>query len=76
MSTSEAPDEQRRLDEFLTNADTGVLVKDRCEAYADSTGDRCRRSAVSPFPYCSDHLHLLDDVDRERLGLNPPKSGV
>lgn len=64
MSTSDAPGDQRRLEEFV----------DRCEAYAGTTGERCRRDAVAPFPYCGDYLHLLDAVDKERMGLKPPKS--
>lgn len=72
------PGEQRRLEDFLTNSGAshaGALVKERCEAFADSTGERCQRDAVAPFPYCSDHMHLLDEVDMRRMGLNPPKSG-
>jgi hypothetical protein len=49
-------------------------LRDQCEAFADSTGERCQRDAVSPFPYCSDHMHLLDEVDQRRIGLKPPIS--
>lgn len=47
----------------------------QCEAIAASTGERCQREAMYPFPYCGTHSHLLDDVDKERMGLRPPKSG-
>lgn len=47
----------------------------QCEAIATSTGERCERDAMDPFPYCSDHAHLLDEVDLRRMGLEPPKSG-
>ena len=46
----------------------------RCEAIAASTGERCEHDAVEPFPYCGDHMDLLDTVDLERMGLKPPKS--
>lgn len=35
----------------------------RCEAYADSTGERCQRPALPAIPYCPDHRHLTDDTD-------------
>jgi len=49
--------------------------RQQCAAYADSTGERCQRDALPRIPYCGTHKHLLDDVDRGRLGLKPPKSG-
>lgn len=66
------PDEepQHSLDERL-----GVVDAKQCEAFADSTGERCQQDAMEPFPYCADHKHLLDDVDLRRMGLKPPKSG-
>ncbi len=73
MTQIEPTGGQRRLDDFVTDA--GRCRRDRCEAYADSTGDRCKRDAVAPFPYCSDHMHLLDAVDLKRMGLKRPKSG-
>jgi hypothetical protein len=51
-------------------------LKARCEAYADSTGERCKHDAVEPFPYCSDHMDLLDDDDLRRIGAKPSKSEV
>jgi len=48
----------------------------RCEAFADSTGERCKHDAVEPFPYCGDHLDLLDPVDLRRIGFKPSKSDV
>ena len=42
-------------------------LKPRCKAIAASTGERCRHDAVAPFRYCGDHMHLRDDVDRERM---------
>ena len=62
---------QVRLDELFNPVDP-----DRCEAYADSTGERCRQAAMTPFPYCADHQHLLDEVDLERMGLKPSVLGV
>ena len=59
-----AEERQLRLDEVL-----GGVDPDRCEAYADSTGERCQHPAMGPFPYCGNHKHLLDDVDLERMGL-------
>ena len=59
--------EQLTLDDAV--ADTA-----RCQALADATGERCRHDAVEPFPYCGDHIHLLDEVDLRRMGLKPPKS--
>jgi len=74
MSTTEAPDGQRTLEEFLNQqrdgSDGGTLVKetsDRCEAIADSTGERCQHETVDPFPYCNLHLDLLDEVDLQRM---------
>lgn len=51
-----------------------VELSSQCEAIATSTGVRCERDAMEPFPYCSDHKHLLDEVDLRRIGLKPPKS--
>jgi hypothetical protein len=56
--------------EALSTADTS-----RCEAIADSTGERCQRESVGPLPYCELHNHLLDDVDLQQIGSdvrNPP----
>jgi hypothetical protein len=59
------------LDDFPIDLADG----DRCEAIAESTGERCQHPAAGPFPYCGDHLGLLDDVDKKQMGLKPPKSG-
>lgn len=61
---SETPEQQLTLDEAEPPA--------RCKAYAESTGERCRHTPMGPLPYCADHRHLLDDVDRRELGLKPP----
>lgn len=47
---------------------------DRCRAWADSTGERCRHRPLSGLPYCSDHAHLIDEVDIIRHGLKALKS--
>jgi len=62
--------EQATLEEFTRSA-----LATQCEAYADSTGERCQHDAMGPFPYCADHRHLLDAVDLERMGLSLSKSG-
>lgn len=68
QGTGDLSDErQLKLDEVLPPADA-----ERCEAYADSTGERCQHPAMEPFPYCGDHKHLLDDVDLQRMGLKRP----
>lgn len=64
MEDADLMDEQLPLTAF-------VPVGERCEAFADSTGERCERSAVGGLPYCSDHRHLLDDVDRARIAYTP-----
>jgi hypothetical protein len=73
MSADDENDAERQasLDDFPINFADG----DRCEAIADSTGERCQHPAAGPFPYCGDHLDLLDDVDKKRMGLKPPKPG-
>jgi hypothetical protein len=53
---------------------TAPSERQQCAAIADSTGERCQRDALVPIPYCGDHKHLLDEVDRQRIGLKPPKS--
>lgn len=62
---------QLTLDDFASGDDG----RDRCKAIAASTGKQCRRKAISPFPYCGDHKHPLDEVDVIRMGLNSLKSG-
>lgn len=47
---------------------------ERCEAIADSTGERCKRAAIKGFPYCGLHKGLLDEVDIVRIGLNALES--
>lgn len=64
MTDADPMDEQLPLAAF-------VPVGDRCEAFAESTGERCERPAVGGLPYCSDHRHLLDDVDRARIAYTP-----
>ena len=63
--------EQATLEAYLEPVD-----QNQCEAYADSTGERCQKRAMGPFPYCGDHKHLLSDVDLERMGLKPSKTGA
>ena len=57
--TSAEQGEQRQvtIDEFT------IQPTSRCEAYANSTGERCQREPMGPLPYCSDHIHLLNEVD-------------
>lgn len=43
--------------------DLDPVDPDRCEAFADSTGERCKHPAMSPFPYCQDHIDDLLDPD-------------
>lgn len=62
---------QGSLDDFPIDVADG----DRCQAIADSTGERCQHPVAGPFPYCGDHLDLLDDVDKKQMGLKLPKSG-
>lgn len=52
----------------------GTRFREQCEAYADSTGERCQHTALDPLPYCGDHKHLLDEIDLDQVGLKPPKS--
>ncbi|QLD88308.1 hypothetical protein HWV07_04370 [Natronomonas salina] len=66
-----AEERQLPLDEFTTSTSTD---ENRCEAYADSTGDRCQHDAIPGIPYCGTHKHLLDDVDVLRMGLKSLKS--
>jgi len=66
------PDEERQAS--LTDFPVDLADGDRCEAIADSTGERCQHQAAGPFPYCGDHLDLLDDVDKKRMGLRHSKS--
>jgi hypothetical protein len=63
---------QASVDEFPINPSNG----DQCKAYAKSTGEQCQHPTAGPFPYCGDHLDLLDDVEKKRMGLKPPKSEV
>lgn len=56
MSTNQPPGDQRQLGEYTDDSE-------RCEAYAQSTGERCRHDSMPTLPYCRDHIHLLDDVD-------------
>lgn len=67
--SSELGGRQVSLDDYLDPVDGA-----RCEAFAESTDERCRQNAMEPFPYCADHKHLLDDVDLRQMGLKPPKS--
>ena len=67
-----AEERQLPLDEFTASTDTDGH---RCEAYADSTGERCQHTAIKGFPYCGDHKHLLDDIDIVRMGLKALNSG-
>lgn len=60
---------QATIDEFIQ------IDENRCEAYADSTGERCRHEPLPGFPYCGDHFHLLDEVDFVRYGVNAVDSG-
>lgn len=66
---SETPEQQLTLED-LDEAETPA----RCTAYAESTGERCRHTPMGPLPYCADHRHLLDDVDKREMGLKPPIS--
>lgn len=42
--------EQRRLGNFLNQHPSDSVLVNRCEGYADSTGERCQRDAIAPFP--------------------------
>lgn len=67
---------QSSLEEFPATDDAcGGEDADRCQAYADSTGERCRHRPLAGLPYCSDHVHLLDEVDIIRHGLQALESG-
>lgn len=65
------------LEDFALDELLDPVNSNQCEAFADSTGDRCERDAMTPFPYCELHIDdLLDEVDLERIGLKPSNSGV
>jgi hypothetical protein len=51
-------------------------MENQCTAIAESTGERCEHDAVAPFPYCGDHMDLLDEVDLVQMGVKPPKPGA
>jgi len=55
MSTSDAPGEQRRLEEFLARD------ADRCQAISVRYSRQCRHDALPGVPYCPDHYHLLGE---------------
>lgn len=50
MSASEAPGEQRRIDDFVD------IDSDRCVAIAASTSKRCERDSLAGVDYCAIHL--------------------
>lgn len=66
MTASETTN-QMTLTEFVgEDADT---QRAQCQAFADSTGERCQRVAMPLFPYCGDHIHLFDaETDLHETG--------
>ena len=75
--TERDEDGQVSLEDFALDELLDPVDSDQCEAYADSTGERCERDAMTPFPYCELHIDdLLDEVDLERIGLKPSNSGT
>lgn len=57
MTASDSLD-QMRVTEFVGEGED--IGASQCQAYADSTGERCQRDAMVHFPYCGDHIHLFD----------------